>query len=240
MNRTLLYLHLGLGDHLLFNGLVRAYAKKYQAIGIFCKSHNLESVRFMFHDLPKVRVIEVQKGDISARRFIAINRILNRMSLGVLGFSDVFIFGFQFLDRSSPEPFDRQIYALANLSPKEKYEKFFVQRNYARERALFNEMYPGSEYIFLHEDVSRGYVIDRTKIHSRLPIVSSAEHRTDNIFDYGTILDKAKEIHTIDSSFLSLVDLLPNSTTNRQIYLHRYARTDGWTPSLRKDWIIIE
>ena len=46
--------------------------------------------------------------------------------------------------------------------------------------------------------------------------------RTSNIFNYIKILENAKEIHSIDSSILLLIDQL---NINVKTYVHRYTRT---------------
>ena len=58
MNKELyLYHHLGLGDHIICNSLVRHYCKLYDKIYLFVKSHNYESVKFMYHDLNNIEFI---------------------------------------------------------------------------------------------------------------------------------------------------------------------------------------
>lgn len=60
MKRLLLRSHLGLGDHLLCNGLVRTLVQRGHEIDVPCYPHNAESVSIMFSDLAeRVRVITV-------------------------------------------------------------------------------------------------------------------------------------------------------------------------------------
>ena len=60
------------------------------------------------------------------------------------------------------------------------------------------------------------------------------------------VIEKAAEIHVIDSSFLSLIDCLQYENKSQKLYFHKYAREYGkqknneWVyPVLRKDWQII-
>ena len=52
----IVYHHLGLGDHIICNGLVRTLAKE-QPVEVLCKNHNLASVRFMFRDDSRIGVV---------------------------------------------------------------------------------------------------------------------------------------------------------------------------------------
>ena len=43
-----IYHHLGLGDHIICNGLVRFLQKKHNQVSLFCYQHNIENVSFMY------------------------------------------------------------------------------------------------------------------------------------------------------------------------------------------------
>ena len=53
------YHHLGLGDSILCNGLVRHFAEKLGKVSIFSKRHNYDSLKFMYRDEPNITVIPV-------------------------------------------------------------------------------------------------------------------------------------------------------------------------------------
>jgi hypothetical protein len=46
-----IYHHLGLGDHIICNGLVRSLIKSTENYKMFVKPHNLVTVSFMYKDL---------------------------------------------------------------------------------------------------------------------------------------------------------------------------------------------
>src|SRR4051812_16786092 len=54
------YHHLGLGDHIICNGLVRELCKSYDGVYCFVKNCNLNSVVFMYRDEPKIELIGVE------------------------------------------------------------------------------------------------------------------------------------------------------------------------------------
>ena len=52
-----IYHHLGLGDHIIVNGLIRKIIKDDGLYFLFCKKHNVDSVEFMFKDLTNLKII---------------------------------------------------------------------------------------------------------------------------------------------------------------------------------------
>jgi hypothetical protein len=93
------------------------------------------------------------------------------------------------------------------------------------------------EYIFIHDD--NRFKIDENRISSDLKKIRPVIDLTNNIFDYCSVLEGAKEIHLIESSFCFMVDLLK---LNNYVFAHRYARwqNDFGIPKYRNIQKIIE
>ena len=54
-----IYHHLGLGDHIICNGMVRHYKEIYGKVTVFCKPHNYENVKYMYRDDEDITVLPV-------------------------------------------------------------------------------------------------------------------------------------------------------------------------------------
>lgn len=230
----LLLHHFGLGDHFMCHGIVREYCKRYEKVAIFSLPHNYVSVSFMFRDLTNLTII---KGDEAfARDFIR----RNETASGAEKYDGVKILGFEYLRRSGT-PLEQQFYDLAGVDLAKKWESFYVERDYARERALLEKIAPKGDYAFLHEDTTRDFTINRERIPKQLAVYESDPALTDNAFDYCMLIEKAKEIHVIDSSFMFLIDCLVYDAPNQKLVVHRYARPNPtWKlPILKKPWRII-
>lgn len=234
MSSVLLLHHQGLGDHFMCHGIVREYAKKYDRVGIFSKPNNLTSVRFMFRDLPN---IEIYSGmDEDARRHI----FLNKFKLGKSRYQKVVIIGFENLNRESGEQLEKQFYRLAGVPFEKKWDSFYIDRDQSREQELYKKIIEQEPYIFVHDD-SR-YPIDNAKLPQQYLVVRPQKGLTDNIIDYCSVIEKAKEIHAIDSSFMFLIDCLQYQNPEQKLFVHRYARPDNapWQlPILKKNWTIL-
>ncbi len=230
MSSLLIYHHLGLGDHIMCHGIVREYSKKYEKVSLLCLPHNLVSVAFMYRDLKNLTVI---KGD---EEFIK-----NYLSQKSSRFDEVKVIGFQNLDRNSGVSLEKQFYQMAGIPLAKKWDSFFVERDMEKEKLTFEQARLPDEYAFLHEDTERNYRIDRKKIDGKFRVFAPSEKLTENVFDYCTIIEKAKEIHVIDSSFMFLIDCLKYENLEQKLFVHRYAReNEAWKlPILKKNWHII-
>jgi len=194
-----IYHHLGLGDHIICNGLVRSIINKNKKYKMFVKPHNLTSVSFMFRDLKNLSFIV---GDDSfVRDFIIQNKLTT---------NDLIIAGFN--RHPNSKEFDDSFYLQNNLPFNYRWDKFYVKRDLEREKKLFdNYNVKEKEYVFIHDDHDRDIKIDESRIiNKNLQIVKPNKNLTDNIFDYCYLLENSAEIHFIDSSFRLLYDsLLP-------------------------------
>ncbi|HEU5114320.1 MAG TPA: hypothetical protein VFT82_00980 [Candidatus Paceibacterota bacterium] len=234
MKSILLLHHMGLGDHVMCHGIVREYAKRYSRVGLFALPHNAASVAFMYRDLPNVTVIKAT--DAEARKYMA----ENSGKPGAL-YDEAVTIGFEKLDRVSGEPLEIQFYKLAGVDFTKLWDSFRINRDTKREEALYEKAAPKKPYAFLHEDRSRSYNIKRSLIDQKLEIFIPAPELADNFCDYITAIERAAEIHVIDSSFMFLIDCLPYDNPNQKLFVHRYARENNeWQlPILKKDWHIL-
>ncbi|MBI4065850.1 hypothetical protein HY412_01495 [Candidatus Kaiserbacteria bacterium] len=233
MSSILLDFHNKLGDNLICNGIVREYCKKYERVGIFCIPQYHESVSFMFRDLKNLQ-IEVVKNHRNKQYF----RFLNKFRTGNRRYDEVKTI------QNDPEAgiiAERQFYALAGVPHEKKWDNFFVERDIHKERDFFEQIAVEEPYIFIHDDVVYGSSIDQTRIPSTYKAIRPHKTLTNNIFDYCTLLERAEEIHVVDSAFMFLVDCLAYSNPRQKLFVHRYARQNPpWNlPVLKKQWTIL-
>ena len=234
MSSILLDHHNKLGDNIICNGLVREYCKRYDRVGIFCIPRYYISVSFMYRDLENL-VLETSMN----HRDKQISRFLNRFTLGEKHYDKIKIL---YDDTELGIPAERQFYALAGVPHEKKWSSFYVERNRAQELNFFDKVAPEAPYIFIHDDAVYGSRMQPQKLPSHLKAVRAQIDLTDNIFDYCTVLERAEEIHVVDSVFMFLVDCLPYQNPAQKLFVHRYARSNPpWRlPILKKDWAILE
>lgn len=226
----MLYHPLGLGDHLACDGLVREQCKRYDRVGLFCFPNNEPSVSFMYRDLPNLK-LHIIRSHKEAARFSFWNRFTSTRYDTILPIGS--------FDPESGIKYERQFYNSAGVPLEAMWGSFFVKRDATREQALAQKIHASGSYIFLHDDAR--FPVDPTKIPQGLPVLQPDLKLTSNIFDYCGLLEKAKEIHVVDSSFMFLVDLLPYTSPHQRLVVHRYARENmAWNlPILQKKWEIL-
>jgi hypothetical protein len=194
-----IYHHLGLGDHIIFNGLVRSLIKPNEDYKMFVKQQNLTSVKFMYRD---VKNLSFLIGDDAYSN--------NYINENVSDKNDLIIAGFY--RHPSSKEFDDSFYLQNNLPFLLRWESFYVERDHQREINLFKKFdVKKNNYVFLHDDESRNLKINYELIRNKnLKVVRPIYGLTDNIFDYCKLMEESVECHFIDSSFRLIYDsLLP-------------------------------
>ncbi len=221
MSELLIYHHLGLGDHIINNGLVRECAKKFDRISLFCKQNNIDTVKDMYFDLNVFLLTGDDKLAVDYIRECIVEHVL------CVGFDDL----------NDKEPFDYQFYKLAGLSFKTRWESFYCPHN-PKEDELFASLDLPPKYALVHEDVERGYMIDHSEIS--LPIVELEKIPNYSLINWRKVINGAAEVHMIDSSAMFLADSLEEN--GAALFVHRYARSNPqWQlPILKRPWKILQ
>lgn len=223
--KTIIYPHLEMGDNIICNGLTREICNnKNDEYFLICRKLNFESVKFMYRDLKNLTVLSINDTyDIPL-----VLDALNCDSFLKIGH------GLIRLDKH----FDEGFYEQHGVSMEKRWDSFFVERDSQRENHFFNKFNINSEYLFVHEDQSRGMNITKG-IDSNIRVIKAERSLTNNIFDYLKLIENAKEIHCIPSSFLFLCDSFGFS--NKKV-MHKYSRYYPFhaAPTLKLNWEILE
>ena len=221
--------HLGLGDYLVCNGLIRNLIKDDEKYVLFTNKNYKETIEFMFRDIKNLSYSLVPAVEFN-RQYI--QPYIKEQSYNLI------LIGYDAMDYVTSA--DKMFYKQHKIDFNKRWADFYVERDFERETKIFNYYnVKENEYIFLHEGGSDNKsFVNRTKIKSNLKIVSPEKDLTKNIFDYCYLIEHASEIHVIESSFLFLIDSIP---TNGKLYAHRYSKqlANYTIPNLKKDWMIL-
>ena len=234
-DKALLLCHLGLGDHIICNGMVMELLKQYREIYLPVYHHNAEHVSFMFAGM-SVNVMRVSS-DNEAEELAS---LYSNWDWDIIKTGN---FGSDFLRTTNN--FSLSFYEQIGVDFDCSWNSFHLHRDLDSEANLANKLGNPIRYIFLHEDEGRGLKIDRSLVREDLTVVRPDKSLSKTIFEYRGILEMAEEIHCIDSSFAALIDRI-DLIQNKRIILHRYARLSperGDQESLptfyRKNWDIL-
>ena len=206
------FTHLGFGDHIICNGIVRNLADKHKDVTVLCLRQKKNLLEFMYRDNKKIIIqeIETEKEALDMKS-----------SLG----ERLKIIGHNCSGRNY-KSFDRWFYAMAGIEYQNRFKEFYIQRDQGEEQRLF-EKYVGSEkeYAFLHDDPSRGFVIDRSRIRNDIKIIEN--NVNNNFFNYRKIFENATELHLMQSGIYDFTNNIP--LKKPKIFVHKYVRGyDEW------------
>jgi len=239
MKEIYIHHHMGLGDHITCNALVRNIAKNYDKVYLFYKSlpHHLPNLQYMYRDMgDKISFIG---GMDWHDEFVDFYKWTHP------GINYVRI-GFEYLNKSLLN-FDQAFYEQADIPFQKKFDDFYILRDEEKENQLFNKLNPTKEpYIFVHQDLPRGIKLNLDYIKNKnLKIIepfskyskeTTANNNDDLLFYYMKVIENAEEVHVMESAFKCLIDGFIKEKEN--MFFHKYVRV-GTQATGRKYWTII-
>lgn len=231
--------HLGMGDHIVCNGLVRSIlndGKFFSNIYVFAKQNNAKRVSRMFDDDSRISVLTIPSDQ---NEIVFVNHVIANY-----GVCDFVRCGFGFMENLCASNlsmnYDEAMYACCGIPFCNRWEKFKLRRDFNRESEAFNKLNPKNEdFIFVHDDPSRGMCFDPINPNN-LKIIRNDP--SIDLFDMITVLCKAKEIHCMESSFRALIDHVDE--IDCPLYFYRKVREDkngnALISTARKNWTKIQ
>lgn len=209
--------HLGLGDHIICNGLVRFLSEHY-TIELFCKNHNLDNIKTMYRDNNKIKILGVNN-DFDAESIAGTRPQYVRLGVALNGYFPP--------DMDWAEVFYYQV------SIPYSYSWQYFSYN----KSLDQNTVPLEPYTFLCNCGSDGIDgLDYSKINPGLKKIYS---NNGGFFDNIDIIQNATEIHCINSSYIHLIDRIETLNTTKLFYHKNFVHRNFSNFALKKTWTII-
>jgi hypothetical protein len=209
--KLLVKTHMGMGDNIVHNGMVRKIAQDFPDYQIYTcsKDHYFKNVVYMYRDNPNITVLNVIDDN-------GLNQIANTANFDKIISSH--------FDQGNPYHydtyFDDAFYMLIGMDPKVKTEYFYLERDYELEQKVYDELITQkgiTDYVFVHEKAEYNVRIDRNKIDANLPVVVAEPQY--GIFELLKVIENAKSVNLISSSFVSLMMC---KKYNKNVIAHMY------------------
>tara|TARA_B110000240_G_scaffold195363_1_gene244832 strand:+ start:957 stop:1766 length:810 start_codon:yes stop_codon:yes gene_type:complete len=227
--KIFIYQHLGMGDMISNNGLIRHLIETNQNsiyFYIFCKHKYSEALKFMYRDLKKVKIISITNNSKLEKKEVTKYLENQKKNFELIKIGHDF---YKITDKLNPYykiyPWHCSVnfYKQFGLSFNERFNKSYWQRNKDKEKKLYKNLVgKNKEYVFVHDDPNRNLIIDTSKFKKKYKIIKNDINNM--IFDYGLILENAKELHLLESSFRQLIETLNIKT--KKLYLYKDDRRD--------------
>lgn len=227
MNNTECYIHhhLGLGDHIICNGLVRYIVQNYNfsTVYLVTKNCNLNNVQKMLADLPMVELLAVDND----REFTEYFKTVKNGKLFRCGF-----------EKCINNIFDQSLYNSIDVPFDARWNYWHLERNINQEQKIIQELKIDQDFIFVHDTSSVGRF--NLNISSNLRQIKLTKLNSEqSIFDWLGVIEMAKEIHCINSSVIHLAN---SYNFNNSKYYHTIKKKklhDTTNFALQKEWNII-
>jgi len=233
--------HLGLGDQIMLNGMIRHFAEN-DTVYTFCKRCHLESVEFMYRDNKNIHLIPL---DTTNPQEIWSNipkgEDVQVIPLATYGMDDRTWSVFTKMTNWA-----HGVYLQAKVNPLYMYTKFRVDRDKSIEltppmERIDDDVWIEKEYIFVHDDPERNRHIEVDtdlyvyKPHSKLTDKKQEFFKCDhpNIFAYIGLIEKAKEVHCMNSSYNWMIELMKIGDKTKNVF-HTNVAHLYYTPDIVK------
>jgi len=207
MDLTIVH-HLGIGDSLNINGMVRHFSSKGYHVHVITRKKQYESIQFMYRDDSNIIVLTTESDNPNDIRSVIKGTSLN---LGTYSCSNN-EWAYIIKNFNSWAHFP---YYQAGLNPIIMKTKFKLVRDTEREEELL-KTFGDDDFIFVHEDPKHKCLQVDTTYNIIKPDTVSLPF---NIFDWLGVLEKAKEIHCGHGGFAWIVEMC-NIGTKETNFFH--------------------
>ena len=226
MNSLYLCTHYGFGDYVICYGLVKELAKKHDNVILFARPHrsnlHIDNIKRLYSSIENVQIC------------------LDEPAL----YSNVLYLGWEELAkarrRNRNVSFPKFFYDQVNVPLNLMWDNFYFKRDKRREFEVYYDrlgLKDNEEYIFLHDDPIRGFLINKKYINIDFRVIHLVELEDVSILDTLYLVEKSKEVHAITTGLVSFIDQMNIKHDN--LNLHRYVRPGlSDQPILKLKWNI--
>jgi len=227
MNNLYLCTHYGFGDYVICYGLVKELAKKYDNVILFAIPHrsklHLDNIKRLYSSINNVQINTDNP-----------NSYKNVLYVGWHHWNAA-------LQKNPSIQFQKFFYEQVGVPLNLLWDNFYFERNMDKEKEIYYDILglkDNEEYIFLHDDPIRNYVINKKYITPNIKIIHLVELEDISILDTLYLVEKSKEVHMTTTGLVSFVDQM--NINHNNLNLHKYVRPEPFgQPILRLNWRII-
>lgn len=212
----------GLGDAIVMNGAVRYLAKKYQEVYILQLEGNFKHIDFMYRNDPNIKPYYIVQPKSSRQVMLRFKKAYNHIKkLNPHITFEPYKFQWKHLEKDwvkmaknfglgNETIWQKIFYRNLGVPHEARYSHFDIPRDRDSEQKLLDCLNLPNEYAFVVKVA--GGVNYNIEAKTNLPIVNPFDfdrgYRPLNstlLFDWSKIIENAKEIHTVDTSWMHLI-----------------------------------
>jgi len=213
-----------LGDALVMSPIVHKFAQESNMVLFPCRKSNFETISCLFQDFKNIEIICYSSEEEA-------NELLSDNQAYLLDGPD-FVYTEIYIPNLSQYisihiNWDRQVYEFYNIPFSQRYSEFRLPTQISGSDELYNQLTGGDDdYVLLHQSTSEypnGMNINfegwrKAYNFPERKIIEIRSGITQNMLQYKKLIENAKEIHCVPSSFFCLVDGMFNQTSAKLFY----------------------
>ena len=219
--------HYGFGDYVVCYGLVKELAKQYDNVILFAISHrsdlHIDNIKRLYSSIKNV---QVSTDNPTSHKDV--------LYVGWDKFTEA-------LRRDPSTHCLKFFYEQVGVSLNLMWDNFYYDRNMAKEKEIYYDrlgLKDDEEYIFLHDDPVRGFVINRQLVSPNIKVIHLVELEDISILDTLYLVEKSKEVHVGNTGLVPFIELM--NIKHNNLNYHKYIRPlISEQPILKLNWKII-
>ena len=248
MKKVYIYHHLGLGDHISCNGLVRTIVNKNKnnIYYLFCKNSLADTIRFMYRDLGNIKVKPIKSihADKEIEKYLL--KLKNKSKIIKIGFQNYNKIYAKINLKNNPVTYDMVFYKQMGINYKNRFTNCYWKRNKKEENRVYRKLIknPKKKYLFVHDEPSLDYKIDQSFFSKGYEVIKNDKNEI--LFNLAKVLENASELHLMESSIRNMAESLDLKAKNKFLYIWRrkdmaprYDYKQKKIIGSRKNWKII-
>lgn len=244
--------HFGLGDFLSCKGLIKYIIekKKFEVseINLFVPEKHYKNIKFLYEDLKNINLIKTTD-ERSAKKYFKNYKEINSNSKLIEIGHDNFHKTIKSEFKQDEYTTDMVFYKQLNIPYKFRFEYGKWRRNFKKEERVYKKLNPkNKKFIFIHDDPSRNLIINEKDLNIKdKNILIIKNDVSEPIFNLGLLLERAEEIHVMESSIRNLIECL--NVDDKVLFLHSFRKNlskgpyynpnSGKILGSQKNWTII-
>ena len=117
--------------------------------------------------------------------------------------------------------YDMVFYKQMSQNYKNRFTNCYWKRNIKEEDRVYKKLVknPKKKYIFLHDEPSLNYIIDKSFFSKGCEIIKN--DKSEILFNLGKVIENASELHLMESSIRNMVETLKLKSKNNFLYIWR-------------------
>ena len=230
----------GLGDSFVYSGIVNHFADRCNELHVPAQPKFYKTIKTLYQDHPNVKVVSLESNDnhiIQYTQAHSLSRILPTF------LAHTVIRKFQIIPM-----WDIQMYSNFELSFGLRYSNFRLPGYISGSEELYQTLSNGKPYILVHRytgDNPEGMPINilafrrNAGLQEDINIIEIKECITEDMMQFTKLIQCAKEIHCVPSSFHCLVDSID---TPANLYFHDIREKTSMavnTPWNKFKWVLV-